>query len=176
MSPIITLAAISVGHSRNALQHSGVGLTVLMVGRVLGDTRLRMKWAKIEAIDMSIVRPKLLPHRLVKALDMFESVVAPSNARLIGDYENAIARVIEYLYALDSCRRKNQVLYTISVAAIDVDHPVSIQKCNRPNFIAFRTRRQEWSGAAVCKTRTRGGVEPLMDISELDAGHYGWIP
>ena len=78
-----------------------------MVGCVLDDTRLRMKWAIIEAIDMSTVRPKLLLHRLVKALDIFESVVAPSNARLIGDYENAIARVIEYLYALDSCGRKN---------------------------------------------------------------------
>jgi hypothetical protein len=48
---------------------------------------------------------------------------------LVADHEDAITGVIEGHYALDRGRRENEVFDAMGVAAIDVDHSVTIEKC-----------------------------------------------
>ena len=52
-----------------------------------------------------------------------------SAAGLVADHEDAITGVIEGHYALDRGRRENEVFDAMGVAAIDVDHSVTIEKC-----------------------------------------------
>jgi hypothetical protein len=51
------------------------------------------------------------------------------NAFEIANHEDAITGVIEGHYALDRGRRENEVFDAMGVAAIDVDHSVTIEKC-----------------------------------------------
>jgi hypothetical protein len=65
---------------------------------------------------------------------------ALGHAGLVGNHEDAVADVIERLYALDRGRCKNEVRDAVGVAAIDIDHSVPIEKRRRSNLNALPRR------------------------------------
>ncbi len=89
---------------------------VLVVGR------------EIDGVDMAARRRQVLAQRRVHRVHGRLVVVAPADARLVGDDDHQIAQVIQAPDRLGSAGNPLDVLDRVHIALVDVEHPVAVEE------------------------------------------------
>ena len=140
LSPIMKLRARSIGEiARRLFEQAGLRLAAIAGDGVTRDRALRMMRAIIERVDAGAGGGELPPDLVVETLDVVLAVIAARDARLVGDDDRQEAGVVQQPHRLGRAGDQVELLETMHVAVVDIEHAVAIEEGGRACLAHGRT-------------------------------------